>query len=417
MKFQASASVALTWEDPAADRRQRVIGAAVATGVVIGAFVIFLLGGRQYDAGRPDFFYLADAFVHGRVWLLRALGPYDVVVGPAGQVYVPFGPFPAFLLVPLVALVGPVQASIWQPIVNSALAAVDVGLAYWLAARAGIPTRGARLWIAILLGFSTAIWWVTTRGGVWHTGHLVATLLTLCALIEAMGRRRPWLLGLLGGAAFLTRAPLAFALPFYALVLDRPSTGAPWWHPRAWPIRGWVALGLGVLPSVAFFFWYDWVRFGSPFESGYALATLPDWLIALRAQGLFSTAHLGMNLDYMFTHMPTFMATFPFFRPDGLGMSILFTSPGLGLAILAPWRTGFARGLAVTAALVLIPSLLYYGGGWLQYGYRYALDSIPFVLALCALAAAKRGLGWGWRLAITFGVVINLASVYWVYHL
>ena len=211
MKFQASASVALTWEDPAADRRQRVIGAAVATGVVIGAFVIFLLGGRQYDAGRPDFFYLADAFVHGRVWLLRALGPYDVVVGPAGQVYVPFGPFPAFLLVPLVALVGPVQASIWQPIVNSALAAVDVGLAYWLAARAGIPTRGTRLWIAILLGFSTAIWWVTTRGGVWHTGHLVATLLTLCALIEAMGRRRPWLLGLLGGAAFLTRAPMRWS--------------------------------------------------------------------------------------------------------------------------------------------------------------------------------------------------------------
>ena len=76
----------------------------------------------------------------------------------------------------------------------------------------------------VLLGFSTAIWWVTTRGGVWHTGHLIATFLTLCALIETFGRRRPLLLGLLGGAAFLTRAPLAFALPFYALVIGpRPG--------------------------------------------------------------------------------------------------------------------------------------------------------------------------------------------------
>ena len=98
-------------------------------------------------------------------------------------------------------------------------------------------------------------------------------------------------------------------------------------------------------------------------------------------------------------------------------MSIVITSPGLGLAILAPWRSGLARALAITAVLVLIPSLLYYGGGWLQYGYRYALDSIPFVVALCALAAAKRGLGWGWRLAITFGVVVGLAGVYWAFHI
>jgi hypothetical protein len=332
-------------------------------------------------------------------------------------VYVPFGPFPAFVVLPLVALVGPAQADRWQPIVNAALAAMDVGLAFWLARRAGVRTIGTRLWLATLLGFSTAIWWVTTRGGVWHTGHLIATFLTLCALVETFGRRRPWLLGLLGGAAFLTRAPLIFALPLYALVV-RPAEGdAPWWHPRSWPIRAWLALGLGVLPSLAFFLWYDWARFGSPFESGYGLATLPEWLAAIRAQGLFSTVHLGMNLDYLFLHLPTPIPSFPFFQPDGLGMSILVTSPGLGLALLAPWRSGLARALAVTALVVLIPSLLYYGGGWLQYGYRYALDSIPFVLALCALAAARRGLGWGWRLAIVFGFVMNLAGVYWAYHL
>jgi hypothetical protein len=389
---------------------------AVATALVVGSFFVFLLSARNFDATRPDFFYLAEAFLHGRL-TIPMLGPNDVVLAPGGGVYVPFGPFPAFVLLPLVAVIGPEQADRWQPIVNAAIAAADVGLAFWLAGRAGVTTIGTRLWLATLLGFSTAIWWVTTRGGVWHTGHLIATFLTLCALIETFGRRRPWLLGLLGGAAFLTRAPLIFALPLYALVVRPPEGEAPWWHPRSWPIRAWLAIGLGVLPSVAFFLWYDWARFGSPFESGYGLATLPEWLAAIRAQGLFSTVHLGMNLDYLFIHMPTPIPTFPFFQPDGLGMSILFTSPGLGLALLAPWRSGLARALGVTAVIVLIPSLLYYGGGWLQYGYRYALDSIPFVLALCALAAARRGLGWGWRLAIAFGFVVNLGGVYWAYHL
>ena len=67
---------------------------------------------------------------------------------------------------------------------------------------------------------------------------------------------------------------------------------------------------------------------------------------------------------------------------------------------------------------VLIPTLLYYGGGWLQYGYRYFLDSVPFVMALCGLAAVRQGeVGIGWRLLILFGCLIGAAGVYWAYHL
>ena len=91
-------------------------------------------------------------------------------------------------------------------------------------------------------------------------------------------------------------------------------------------------------PSIVFFFWYNDARFGSPLESGYALATLPPWLEAQRQQGLFSIVHIPMNLDYLFFHLPTPIAEFPFLRPDGLGMSILITSPGLLYAVRAPWR-------------------------------------------------------------------------------
>jgi uncharacterized membrane protein len=35
--------------------------------------------------------------------------------------------------------------------------------------------------------------------------------------------------------------------------------------------------------------------------------------------------------------------------------------------------------------LVAIPSLLYYSQGWVQFGYRYMLDYMPFLLILTAL--------------------------------
>ena len=154
----------------------------------------------------------------------------------------------------------------------------------------------------LLFGFSTQILWITTRGGVWHTGQLIATLLTFGCLLELWGKRRAWLIGLLAGAAFLTRAPLAFAMPFYALLLDQ--------RVRSWrsdPLgaldRGWLARRPAVdrllLPA------YNQVRFGSPFESGYALATLPALLEEQRALGLFALAHVPMNLDYFLFHLPT----------------------------------------------------------------------------------------------------------------
>ncbi len=172
------------------------------------------------------------------------------------------------------------------------------------------------------------------------------------------------------------------------------------------------------MPALAFFLWYNVDRFGTPFESGYALATLPPFLEALREQGLFSTTHIGMNLDYLFLKVPQLTADFPWFRPDGLGMSVLITSPGLLLAVRAPWRDRRSWLLLLAAVLVLVPTLLYYGGGWLQYGYRYFLDSIPFVWALVALGVRARGpiAWWGWAL-ILWGVLIGLGGVYWAYHL
>jgi hypothetical protein len=398
------------------------IDRATWVGLSLVAFsaVIYWLCNRAYNASRGDFFWLADAFLHGRTWLDLRLGPWDVIVMD-GRVYVPFGPFPAIAFMPLVALVGPLAADQWESGINAALAASAVGLCWMLMGRIGVERIRDRFALVALFGFGTMLWWVTTRGGVWHTGHLIAAILTLGCLVECFGRRRAFLIGLLAGAAFLTRAPLAFALPFYALLIASPAVSLRRFDRNfldRLPIREWLAMGAGFAISIAFFLWYNNDRFGSPFESGYGLATLPPFLEAQRQRGLFSLSHVPMNLDYLFVHLPSFIPTVPFFKPDGLGMSVLLTSPGLLLALRAPWSDRRAWWLAGGGIAVLLPTLLYYGGGWLQFGYRYFLDSVPFVIALCGLAVARAGrVTSAWSAAILWSVFVGALSVYWAYHI
>jgi hypothetical protein len=394
--------------------------AVVGLGVATVAAVVYWLSGRDFNAGRGDFFYLADAFLHGRTWLDFRPGPYDAIQDGT-RVYVPFAPFPAIALMPLVAVTGPVTADMLESGVDAVLAAVAVWLCWVLLGRLGVARLVDRLWLIVLFAFSTPLWWVALRGGVWHTGQIIATILTMGCLVEFWGRRRPLLVGLLGGAAFLTRAPLAFAMPFYLLLVDPAICDEPVGDPgirasiRRWPLGRWALVAAGVAPSIAFFFWYNAVRFGSPLESGYALAALPPWLEAQRQLGLFSLAHVPMNIDYLFLRMPLIVPDPPFLKPDGFGLSVFLTSPGLALAAFADWRSPRARLLLGAAVAVLIPTLLYYGGGWLQYGYRYFLDSIPFLVALAGMAVARAGrLGLGWRALIVFGVVVNAGGVYWL---
>ncbi len=387
------------------------VGTIVGLAVVAIAAVIYWFAARDFDAGRGDLFYLADAFLHGRTWLDSRPGANDVII-VGNRFYVPFAPFPAIVLMPVVGLLGAARADQIESGINALLAAGGVGLCWMLLGRLGVRRLFDRFALVILFGFSTQIIWVTTRGGVWHTGHLIATILTFGCLIELWGKRRAWLIGLLAGAAFLTRAPLAVAVPFYALLLmERPAL-------RFIPWRSWTWLAIGVAPAIAFFFAYNQVRFGTPFESGYALATLPGFLEVQRQEGLFSLAHVPMNLDYFLVHLPFAIPGFPYLRPDGLGLSVVITSPGLLFASRANWREARAWWLLGAVVVVLIPTLLYYGGGWLQYGYRYFLDSVPFVMALCGLAAVHRGyIGPRWLALIAFGSVVMAFGVYWAYHL
>ena len=389
---------------------RRSLWAPVAIGAI--AFAAYFVIGFRAGAASPDFILLADAFLHGRTWIDPATlhGPWDRI-DIDGRTYLPFAPLPALVFMPLVALFGVPATAAAQPFVNAALAGTCVALGYAVISRFDGGVLRDRLWLTALFAFSTPLVTITARGGPWHQGQYLATICSLAAILEATGRRRGLLLGLLGGAGFLARAPVLLALPLYSWAAATIGDARP---SARRLVRAAALVGAGALPALAFALWYNAARFGSVAESGYGIAALPPFLDALRGEGLFSLAHVPRNLDYFLLHLPVLGGPPLYLRPDGFGLSVLLTSPGLLVGLKARQWDAFLVGCGLTALVVFIPSLLYYGGGWVQSGFRYFLDAIPFLLPIVA-AGSRAGLGVRWKLLIAAGIAIDLWTVPWVY--
>jgi hypothetical protein len=95
-------------------------------------------------------------------------------------------------------------------------------------------------------------------------------------------------------------------------------------------------------------------------------------------------------------------------------MSLLLTTPALVYLYRANKGGWLAAGAWTSLGLLMIPLLLYYSTGWIQFGYRYSLDFMVPVMVLMALAAGKRVSGY-MRCLILVGVLVNLAGVEWLH--
>ena len=92
----------------------------------------------------------------------------------------------------------------------------------------------------------------------------------------------------------------------------------------------------------------------------------------------------------------------PIAVPRDVGMSLLLTSPAYLLAI-PPVLRGCGRNRLVTGAALAIlviafVNLMHFSQGWVQFGYRFSNDFVPFALVLVALGhGAASGCGRGRR--------------------
>jgi hypothetical protein len=377
--------------------------------------------------------------------------------------------------VPFVALWG--HATDGQ-LIYAILGAIDVGLAWWVLGRLPVRTW-VRLAATIFFAFGTVFWYAAQIGTTWYQAHVLAVGLALAAIGVAIGHDRDsagdedeldddgaaaegdraaagrfdprsllpdprqLLAGVLFGLACTSRLTVVFAAPFFVFVGSGGS-----WQRRGFSAALGAAIPIGLLVA------YNLVTTGHILHPGY------DYLYRLEA-GFYTPLnynlawaiedprYLPQNFGIMFLSTPVFAPTVvpsalgtggplcaapdavrglfnqdcPLLLPRDTGMSILLTSPAYLLALPAiRWGYGHSRlvtGAVLAVLVIAFVNLMHFSQGWVQFGYRFSNDFVPWALLLVAIGLERVARG-GWRAwtipavaLIVASVAINLWGVVW----
>lgn len=369
----------------------------VLVGLAAGAILLLLLWpSMDVSLGGDQYVFLARRFAEGSLNVDNLSSRYGDYVVWGAHKYLPFGPLPALLLVPFLPLIDAGMPMVW---VGYAFTAVNVCLLYRVLGLAGV-TGERRHWATLLYFGGTCYLSVTLVGISTYLAHVVATTFLLLAVWEVLGRRRLPLAGFFLGLAGAARLTAAFGVSFFVWIVwrvskpDQPTNkvgGAqsPQRRPLAalWP-SAMLLSGLAV--PVFLLCIYNYARFDSLTETGFGMAVLyHGFLEEARSVGLFSMAHIPKNLFMMLLQGPlpvggdgAAVLRFPYIEPSRWGMGLFFTSPALLYIFRAHLREPLVQACWLGALSVMVPIVAYYGIGYVQFGYRYALDFMPFLVLL-----------------------------------
>jgi len=387
---------------------------------LIAALVLFLLSRIVFANFRHDqYYYLAHSLAKGRLDVDALPTNFPDIITWQHHQFIPFGPLPAVVLIPFLPAL---DAGLDVGVISVLVTLFNIWLLYKILGQMNI-SGDARRW-AILLLFGGTDYFAATLVpfSTWFAQILVVTC-ALLAIHETLGQRRPALIGLYLGLGAMCRLTAGFALPFFIWMLWRERDA----HAEPAPIGGRLLrlakLGAGATGPLLLLLAYNDLRFGDPLQNGYASAHLgSDVLYWAMGHGLFSLEHIPKNLFMLLFQGPlpypsadAPVLEFPYLQISNWGMGIFFTSPAMLYAFRAQLRERLAQACWLAIGCVLVPILTYYGIGWTQFGYRYALDFMPFLLLLVARGMSTSPDKWP-RILITASVLVNLWGGFFIFH-
>jgi hypothetical protein len=444
---------------------------AVTAGVLLALVAFGVYRFTHVDRYYDHFVWQAAAFLEGHAAIRYPVATSAERIGnwffqdvlPVGRVdgvdrgLIPFPPLPAVLLVPFVAVFG---FATDEQLLFTALAAFDVALCWWMVGRLRVSTV-VRFGTTVLFAFGTVFWYTAQNTTTWYQAHIVAVGLTMLAVglaLEADARhlavrrrddrgsdsarpgidRRGIVIGLLVGLAATARLTVILAAPFFMLV----GPGGGWWR-RSWSV------GLGAAIPVVALVAYNVATTGHVFHPAY------DHLYQLEARAYTGLGYhagwaaedpryLPQNLGIMLLAAPEilpdrqrdtlgtidrplctapgaarswFDIDCPLALPRDIGMSVVLTSPALLLAVAA-FRDRSRRRLVAAATiavlLVTVANLMHFSQGWVQFGYRFSNDTVPFALVLVALGFSRlvdRVPRPRWAMPLAIGLIVVSVAI------
>jgi len=307
--------------------------------------------------------------------------------------------------------------------INQTLASVfwgslSVSVVYFLMRRVTKSLK-LQIWMTLLFAFGTIFWYLACDGKAWFFAQVASFFFLSLALFETFGKRRPLLIGLLLGLSFWCRLPVILSLPFFLIMLSDQWINK---EPNAnfikkINLKPLILFGLGVGVFVLLNFLYNYARFDTIANIAYAMQAKEEpWFYP---EGLFHFSYIPKHLWIFFLKPPLFSAEAPYVVPSLEGMSILITTPAVIYAVFAGIRNKTALACWFAIIPVAMVSFTHGGYGWIQFGYRFAVDFYPFLFVLIALGINSQlkensDLKWHHKLLIILSILVNTWGVLWI---
>lgn len=366
----------------------------------ITTLIIYSISSFGHDTPYNYFIYLADAFLHGRLYVAESFPWLNELIQWQGRLYVVYPPMPAITLMPYVFLFGKYAS---QTLFSILIGSVNSVLVYLLVQRLNYSAKTAIL-ISIAFAFGTNHWYLSSVGSAWFIAHIISLFFLLLALLETFGKRRLLLIGLLLGASFWARTTVIFTVCFFYI----------YFYKRFWPFNrknlyNFLILNLGIIFFVLLDVTYNFLRFGnfsplSPYSLIPRIAKDPIF-----QQGFMHISYISRHIEAIFLKLPIFSSSFPFVIPSLYSTAIWFTSPILlyslkakrSLLMLACWAAILGTQLVIA---------LWGGIGFAQFGYRFAQDYMPFLLILVALGMSQKPSKLAY-VVVAVSILVNLWGV------
>ena len=388
---------------------------------------VLMLGDRASSPSVDNHYvHLAQSFLSGQLGVVgnRPPGTNDWALYQ-GTWFVSFPPFPAVVIAPVVAIWGTntLDALFWALLAGLAPALLFVCLRALSERGSSHRTLRDNLLLTGLFAFGTVYFFVAVQGTVWFAAHVVACGLLMGFVLASLDAKRPAVAGLLLGLAIMTRpTTLLWGLFFVSETLGRYRRSAPKAtepapeHPALRAARYvagtdfrrllapwlWFALPLVLVGSLQL--WLNYARFDDPLSFGHEYLQI-RWRGRIERWGLFGYHYFSKNLAIYLTSLPWISPNAPYLTISRHGLALWLTTPNLLFVLWPKQASARVVGLYCVAVAVTLFNLCYQNSGWIQFGYRFALDYMAALILLLALGGRRFGPGFYFCAAVA--IVIN----------
>lgn len=381
-------------------------------------------GTLRWDTTAKNYFSLqAYSLVRGHINLIALPQDlYDLSIYNH-QAFLYWPPLPSFFALPFVILGGINVSDILYTAFYASFCPVILYLLLHQAKKVKyIPSISENqiLLLTLFFAFGTVFFYLSVVGTVWFTSQVISTIPLLVSLlflfkyIEDKTNISFIISVIFLCLAFWGRNTLILTGLLHLFILFTVYQNR---------IKLVLISLLIIITCISLFGLYNYIRFGSLLENGLKYHQVnPKWKNDLSNYGVLNPHYLPYNFFYLLINPVGITRISPYINPDPEGNSIFSTSPLLllffGLFSFNIWKKENKPLIIylLISGIILFSLLVYFSTGWIQFGYRYALDAIPLLILSLSFFLEQFPASFNYIL-LASSIIINSLGVYWMLNL